>query len=384
MRTTRNVSGRNVSGRIVAGTATLAVAATMAVLAPASEAAAPKPHPLAKGLTSPLSAAVAKDGTAYVTQNFAGRLTKVTPGKKARTVYVSKGHHEVGGVSVRDGRVVFTETASDAQGAPVKSWVKVLTRSGKARTLANIRAYENAKNPDRTVTYGVRAISDSCAAQWPTDKFGPPTTKGGVDSHPYATYQGEKETYVADAGMNAVLAISPKGKVRTVAVPPAAPVKITADVVAAVKQNFDIELPDCVVGLTYFGESVPTDVQQGPDGRLYVSTEGGALGEMFGGGAVYRIHPRSGTVTKVAGGLATPVGLAVTGKGDILVSQLFGGQISRIKHGTHTVRTYAKANMPAAVEWTSRGLYATVDALVGPSEDSPSTPPGGRLVRFGR
>lgn len=368
--------------RIVAGMATLAIAGTMTVLGPAGEAAAPKPRNLAKGLTSPLSAAVAADGTAYVTQNFAGTLTRVRPGGTARTVYASKTHNEVGGVSVRGHRVVFTETASGPSGAPSKSWVKVLGRSGRARTLANIRAFENARNPDGKVVYGARGIDGTCAAQWPTEQFGPPTYDGGVDSHPYATYQGAKETFVADAGMNAVLAISRKGKVRTVAVPPAAAVKITADVIATVQQAYGFELPECAIGLTYYSESVPTDVQQGRDGRLYVTTEGGGLGELVGAGAVYRINPRTGRIAKVAGGLATPVGLAVTPKGDVFVSQLFGGQISRIKHGTRTARPYASVNMPAAVEWTPRGLYVTVDALVGPSEESPSTPPGGRLVRY--
>ena len=50
-----------------------------------------------------------------------------------------------------------------------------------------------------------------------------------------------------------------------------------------------------------------------------------------------------------------PVGIAVGRNGDLFVSQLFGGEISRIKHGSGKVSTYAKANLPAAVEWTPRG-----------------------------
>ena len=53
--------------RILAATATLALAATTAVTMPAGQAAAPRPHPLAKGLIVPLSAAVDDDGTAYLT-----------------------------------------------------------------------------------------------------------------------------------------------------------------------------------------------------------------------------------------------------------------------------------------------------------------------------
>jgi hypothetical protein len=178
--------------------------------------------------------------------------------------------------------------------------------------------------------------------------------------------------------MNAVLAISPKGRIRTLAVLPPVQVDVTAELATA------MGLPDCAVGKTYYGEPVPTDVALGRDGRLYVTTEGGGLGEQAPLGAVYAVGLRTGSVKKLVGGLFAPVGIAISGKGDLFVSQLFGGRISRIKHGTRKVGTYATVNLPAAVEWTPRGLYATVDALVGPSEDSPKTPPGGKLVRFSR
>jgi hypothetical protein len=364
--------------RIVATTAALAIAATTAVLVPAGEAAAPHPRTLAKGLVSPLTAAVDDDGTAYVTQNFAGLLSKIRPGKKPKTVYASKNGNEVGGVSVFHGKIVFTEIASDAQGNPAKSWVKWIAPSGKVRTLANVRAYENRKNPDHKITYGVRGISAACVAEWPTDQVGPATYRGLPDSHPYATLQTDEGTvFVADAGMNAVIAISPRGRIRTVAVTPAVPVKITAGLAAGAG------LPSCVVGKTYYGESVPTDLAL-RHGKLVVTTEGGGLGEQFPLGSVYAVGIRSGKVKKVVGGLSAPVGIAVNRKGDLFVSQLFGGKISRIKHGTRKVRTFASTNLPAAVEWTPRGLYATVDVLVGPSEETPNTPPGGKLVKFRR
>lgn len=362
--------------RTVAATAALALAATTAVLIPAADAAAPKPKVLAKHLVSPLTAAIDDDGTAYVTQNFAGQLVKVRPGKKPKVVYAGKNGNEVGGVSVFHGKLVFTETASDDNG-PTKSWVKWITPKGKVRTLANVRAYENRKNPDKSVAYGVRGISDECAAQWPTEQFGPPTYTGVPDSHPYATLQTDEGTvFVADAGMNAVLAISPRGRIRTLAVLPVVPVEINAELAGG------MGLPDCVVGETYYGEPVPTDVALGGDGRIYVTTEGGGLGEQMPLGSVYAVTLRTGKVTKVTGGLFAPVGIAIAPSGTMFVSELFGGRIVKIKRGSAKVRTFAKVNMPAAVEWTSRGLYATTDVLVGPSEESPSTPPGGKLVRY--
>lgn len=361
--------------RTVAMAASLAVAATAAVVVPAGQAAAPKPTTLAKGLVSPLSAAVDDDGTAYVTQNFAGLLSKVRKGKKPQVVYKSKGGNEVGGVSVFHGKLVFTETASDAEGNPTKTWVKWIAPSGKVKTLANIRAFENDRNPDAKITYGLRGVSAECAAQWPADMFGPATYPGITDSHPYATLQVDEGTvYVADAGMNAVLAISPKGKVRTVAVTPAVPVTITAEMVTA------MGLPACVTGLTYYGESVPTDIALGSDKKLYVTTEGGGLGEQMPLGSVYAVGLKSGKLKKVAGGLFAPVGIAIAANDDMFVSELFGGRISRIKHGTGKVKTYAKTPLPAAVEWTPDGLYATTHVL--PPQDQPDAPPGGRLVRY--
>jgi hypothetical protein len=362
--------------RTVAATAALALAATTAVLVPAADAAAPKPKVLAKHLVSPLTAAIDDGGTAYVTQNFAGQLVKVRPGKKPKIVYASKHGNEVGGVSVFHGKLVFTETASDAEG-PTKSWVKWINARGKVRTLANVRAFEDKKNPDKVISYGVRDISDECAAEWPTEQFGPATYTGVRDSHPYATLQtDEGTTFVADAGMNAVLTISPKGRIRTLAVLPAVPVAITTELADG------MGLPACAVGKTYYGESVPTDVALGGDGKIYVTTEGGGLGEQMPLGSVYGVKLRTGKMSKVAGGLFAPVGIAIDPRGTMFVSQLFGGEIVKIKRGSHRARTFAKVNMPAAVEWTPRGLYATIDALVGPSEESPSTPPGGKLVRF--
>jgi len=365
------------STRFVAAAATLAVAATTAVIVPAAQAAAPKPTTLAKGLTSPLTAAIDDDGTAYVTQNFKGQLVKIRKGKKPKVVYASKNGNEVGGVSVFHGKLVFTETASDAQGNPSKSWVKWITASGKVKTLANIRSFENKKNPDKKVTYGVRGISADCAAQWPTAQLGPATYQGLPDSHPYATLQTDEGTvYVADAGMNAVLSISPSGKIKTIAVLPAVPVTITSGAAAA------MGVPACAVGETYYGEPVPTDVALGSDKKLYVTTEGGGLGEQFPLGSVYSVNIKKGKVKKVAGGLFAPVGIAMAPNDDIYVSQLFGGKISRIKHGSGKVKTYVKANLPAAVEWTGDGLYATIDVLVGPSPETPSAKPGGKLVRY--
>ncbi|MBZ5740219.1 ScyD/ScyE family protein [Nocardioides mangrovi] len=342
------------------------------LIAAPAVAAPPPPTPttLADGLLSPLSLAISGHG-ALVTQNFGGTLDLVRPDGTTTNLYASTGGNEVGGVSVRKGRIVFTETSSDPDtGEPADSWVKVLTKSG-AHTLAHVRAYENATNPDSVNTYGITDLDADCAAQWPADQFGPVTYTGLPDSHPYATFQTKHTTYVADAGMNAVLAISPWGHIRTVAVLPPVPVTITQDLATG------LGAPDCVVGHTYYGEPVPTDVQVGPHGQLYVTTEGGGIGEQVPLGSVYKIDPWHGTTTLVAGGLATPTGLAVNPRGDVYVAELFGGKISKIdRHGT--VSTYAEVGLPGAVELSYGKLYATIDVLP-PDEGAPA----GKVVRFG-
>jgi hypothetical protein len=358
---------------MIAGAAALALVAGTAGV-PHAEAAG-RQRTLARGLLTPLSLAVADGGATYVTQNFAGTLAKVRPGRSPKVLYQAKNGNEVGGVSVRNGRVVFTETASDAQGNPSNSWVKVLRRHGKARTLAHVRDYENRMNPDHRTLYGARGISASCASQWPAE-LGPATYRGMKDSHPYATWQTAGLTYVADAGMNAIISITGRGRIHTVAVLPPAPVMITSQLAQQMK------LPMCAVGLTYYGEPVPTDVEKAADGRLLVTTEGGGLGEQMPLGALYRIKGKK--AHRIVGGLFAPVGLAVNAHGAVFVSQLFGNTISKIKHGRKRARTFA--NMPGALDYARGHLYATTDVLVGVPMDpnAPPTAPGGKVVRFRR
>jgi hypothetical protein len=360
--------------RLLALASATAVAGALATVSPSTADPAPTPqaHTLASGLVTPLSLAV-QGGSTYVTQNFAGMLTQLRRGQEPRTLYTSENGNEVGGVSVRGHRVVFTETAGDGEGNNTDSWLKMLTRSGAARTIADIRDYENATNPDGKYTYGARGISDDCAAQWPTDQIGPATYTGALDSHPYATLQTRRTIYVADAGMNAVLAVSRGGHIRTVAVTPPVAVPITADLAS------QMGVPDCAVGLTYYGESVPTDVELDPHGRLIVTTEGGGLGEQMPLGSIYRVDRCSGHLKRLVGGLMTPTGVAVGPRGTMWVAQLFANEISMIAPGSHRVRTFAQQPLPAAVELADGHVYATVNVL--PADDAA---PDGQVVRFSR
>lgn len=364
--------------RMSAGVAALALATTGSVLGPGGSAGAAAPEAarttLAGHLISPLTAAVRADGTAYITENFAGMLVKKKPGKPAHPVYRAARGVEVGGVSLGGGHVTFTLTqGSGGEMAATRSSVMHLGRAGHASKFADTGRFERLKNPDQDVTYGFRNLSKKCGAKLPPGipgKNGKYT--GIVDTHPYGTAVDRGTTYVADAAGNDILRINSHGHIRLVTVMPAVPFTVTKSRAKATG------LPACTIGHKYWFEPVPTDVEPGPGGLLYVSTlTGGPEDNSFGPKSlVYTVDPSDGSITKVADGLAGAVGLAVTGTGDIYVSQLFGGKISRIRDGSSHPVTFRKAPQPAAVELVDGKVHATVNVL--------SDPPKGRLVRFDR
>ncbi len=202
-------------------------------------------------------------------------------------------------------------------------------------------------------------------------------------SHPYATAPARHEIYVADAGANAILAVNEhSGAVRTVAVLPPVPTEITQAVLDSIKgpdpANPAPTLPECTRGKTFNSEPVPTDIEIGDDGFLYVTSLPG-VPEAPGSGSVLKIDPWSGKIAVVATGLQTPTGLAIDKRGNIFVAELFAGRISIIKAGTGEPELFMEAMMPADVEIDGKDLYATTNAL--PSED-PAVPPNGMLTKF--
>jgi hypothetical protein len=327
---------------------------------------------LASNLVTPLTAAVKANGTAYISANFAGMLVKKKPGKAPRPVFRAPKGVEVGGVSVGGGLVTFTLTRGGGMTAE-HSTVMHMNKAGHVSKFADTGRFERVRNPDSDVTYGFRNLSKKCGAKLPPDIPGKNGKYHGiVDTHPYGTTTSHGRTYVADAAGNDILRIGREGHISLVTVLPAVPFTVTK---ARAKAN---HLPACTVGHKYWFEAVPTDVEVGPDGQLFVSTlTGGPEDNSFGPKSrVYTVDPSDGTTTMVADGLAGAVGLAVTGTGDVFVSQLFGGKISRIRDGSSTPETFRKAVQPAAVELVGGHVYATTNVL--------SDPPRGRLIRFDR
>ncbi|BDV29943.1 ScyD/ScyE family protein [Microbacterium terricola] len=355
----------------------LAVGAALAlplalIAAPATAAPAPPPPKvLHEDLFSPLKLAHDLDGSVYVTDNFAGSLHKIARGGKFSTLYTTATPgNEVGAVSAFLGSVYFAETTADG------ALLKKVDRKGRITQLADLGAHEKAKNPDGKSSYGFSDLSADCLAQVPEGI--PASYTGEVYSHPYATLGTPLGTVVADAGGNALLTVSSRGTVRTLAVLPPQRAIIG-------EWALELGLPECSLGHPYDFEPVPTDVELGPDGWLYVSLLPGGPETPAAGarGSVVKVNPLTGKLVTVATGLVSASDLAVSPRGDIYVTELFSGRIAVIKKGTKTAVTFREAALPAAVEWAPKGLYATVDAVpaFGPPE-TPPPPPAGDVVFF--
>ena len=242
---------------------TLAAGATGPTAAAHSRGPAHRSATLAEGLVSPLSVDVAADGTVYFSQNFAGLLMKKVPGRKPKPIFASSGGREVGAVSIKNGVVTFATSGFDENMGSSHSRLRQIDASGRRSSVVDILAFERQTNPDADVQYGFTDISEECAASLPAE-FGPATHMGLIDSHPYASTTIGDTVYVADAAANAVFAVR-RGRIRTLAVLPPVAEVISAEAAA------ENGLPDCVVGLTYLDEPVPTGVDR-THGRLYVST----------------------------------------------------------------------------------------------------------------
>jgi hypothetical protein len=347
---------------LAAAVAALTLAGTSAGAALSDATAAPS-HPsikakpsitvIAKHLVGPLSVAQAPDGTRYWTDSFAGPLYKQVPGGQPTVVFAGSKKAAAEGVSADGGVLRFT--TGDPQNHGGKVWT--LDAAGQPQLVGDTFAYEKTANPDGKFQYGFLKTPKSCLAQLP--KQVPASYPGTKESHPYATAVANGTTYVADAGANAVVAISPTGVFSTVAALKPVKIRITA---SGAKAN---KLPSCTVGKKYAFEAVPTDIEYGPDGNLYVTSlpggpEDGSLGA---NGRVLRISPTNGSVSTVADHLLSPTGVAVAANGDVYVAQLFPGVISRIAAGSSKVKTFAELPFPAAVEVTPTGLLASANSL---------------------
>ena len=336
---------------------TAAAFATGMAMVPAGAAEAPVL--VTQGLAGPLSLSVNK-GKVTVAQSAAGKLSRVAvDGTGLVDLYQIRPDVEVSGVESAGHGTDFTLTGKTESGKPFAKLVH-LSFDGKVSTRASLLQYEQNRNPDGATTYGFRRISPRCADTLPK-KFGKPSRRGAVKSHPYATaLMPDGSTVVADAAGNDIVRVSKKDVVSTVAVLPPQPLKLTKAAAAVLK------LPRCTVGLTYRFEPVPTDVEV-HGGNFYVTTlPGGPESPGLGArGKVYRVNPSNGRVTLVAKGFLGATNLAVTDAGAIYVTELLGNRVSTIVDGVRT--SFLDLAAPSAIEWSDGALYATTDTFVNGS-----------------
>lgn len=363
----------------VVAASSLALVATMAA-APA-QAHSRDPEVIASGLVGPLSLDAGKGKDLYVTQNFMGVLSKITKHGDVETVTsVSNPETQsLGGVAYHHGATYHLEADFGGE-MPTSHVVKIDKRGERTVVSDNLWAHEMANNPDAGTRYGFVGLRGSCAAQladfeaaFPEELQGTPFLReytGIVESNAYQlTVAKDGTIYVADAAANAILKVNRKGDVSTVAVLPTSKVKFSAELEASYEERLEgfvaetgiemnTDVPDCVVGRKFTHEPVPTDVQIGHRGYLYVSTLQGAAGEILPLSKVYRVNPVSGSTKVVAGGMHGATGLAIAPNGQIFVAELFGGKVSVIKDKGR-VRTVFEADSPSDVTVNGPWLYAT-------------------------
>ena len=342
--------------------------ATPAVAAAAGSSSAPAPTPEVK--STALAAPFNLDVTGHKVLVADGGLNLVGSLKSDGSIKtIAADQPGAAGVARTHSRLAFTTTVGDQSGISA-SGLNIWGPKGK-RIYADTLAFERKKNPDKVNTYGIKNPSACVVQAFQDAGFGDPTAApGAVDSHAYSVLAHKGSWIVADAGANVLFRVSDKGRISTLSVLPPQPLKVTADMAK------NLGFPDCVANVTYVFEPVPTDVEVGRDGYLYVSTlPGGPESPVLGArGAVYKVHPHSGKATKVAGGFLGATNLALGKHGEIYVSELFGGKISKYSHG----RTSTFAELPGVVAVETARDGSVWAATLGNEEP----PAPGTIVHF--
>lgn len=340
-------------------TAAVFLSAGTAATAVADGGSSRAPVQLADGLVGPLHLSAGGTGSVTVSEEFAGRVTRIDSSGNKKVLYESA-DWDVAGNTQWHGSTYFLESQGAGPGdqRELAGHIRIIDGDNHQRTLGDFAALEANHNADGNTRYGFRDLPDGCAALLPPEM--PASYTGEVDSHPYGIAVTEETIYVADAGANSVVSVEARsGETKTIAVLPPRPLLITAEVAAS------YGLPDCVVGTTYAFEAVPTDVAVGPDGWLYVtSLPGGPEDPGLGArGSIFKVHPNGDDVKLLADEIMSPTGLVVTSNGAMYVASLFGDGVLKIDPDSGKQTVVLAASLTADVALRGDTMYATANAL---------------------
>lgn len=198
--------------------------------------------------------------------------------------------------------------------------------NGKWDIVADIAAFEQANNP----------------------------AGGPLDSNPFGILAEGGRQYVADAGGNSILQVTPNGGLSLVGtLPPTAasgadpvPTEVVRgpDGALYVSQLTGVPfidgaasvwriVPGAAPQIDEPGFKTITDIDWGPDGSLYVLQYATGATFFSGPGVLIRVHP-NGTRQQIATGLQNPTGVLVGSDGAVYVSNrgtsVGGGEVLRI------------------------------------------------------
>lgn len=345
-------------GRVIVGTA---VTALIVVASPATASAGGGGHDddhgggrqpvttVATGLDDPFQLSTGRGGELLVAESSSGEVSSVDRRTGAVTTLVGGLGSPTG---VDDGRrslfISIGGPAPDAPPSPPGTPSAALVeagRDGQVLRTWDLLAYELATNPDGQA------------------QFLPDGSPADALSNPFSVLVQRDRVLVADAGANAVLAVDRRtGAISTFFVPP---------VVTDVPGCTDAPNNPGTVGC----DPVPTEITEGPDGRVYVGTLGA---EVPGAGRVY-VLGRTGRVLDQITGLTSVTGVAVGDRGTVYVSNVLEGapagdppadfdpstvgQLTRISRDGS--RAVAEVPMPTGLEVVRGQLYASAWSIAG-------------------